>query len=91
MIDDHTIFLLLCLPHIDSLKKSKEYAFEDVDVLFFDLQDTGISPNAYLATLIKALQSAASQNKTVVVLDSPNMLGSSMEGIITDEWSELKS
>ena len=46
MIDDHTKIPIVMLPHIDSLKKSKEYAFDDVDVLFFDLQDTGISPNS---------------------------------------------
>lgn len=84
MIDDATHIPIVMLPHIDSLKKTKEYAFADIDVLFFDLQDTGISPNAYLITLIKTLQSAAAQNKTVVVLDRPNVLGAAMEGIITD-------
>jgi uncharacterized protein YbbC (DUF1343 family) len=83
MIDDHTHIPLVLLPHIDSLKKSKEYSFKDVDVLFFDLQDNGISPSSHLATLVKALQSAASQNKTIVVLDRPNMMGSSMDGALT--------
>lgn len=83
MIDDHTHLPIVLLPHIDSLKKSKEYAFKDIDVLFFDLQDNGISPSSHLATLVKALQSAAAQNKTMVVLDRPNMMGSSMEGMLT--------
>ncbi len=83
MIDDHTHLPIVLLPHIDSFKKSKEYAFKDVDVIFFDLQDNGISPSFHLATLVKSLQSAASQNKTIVVLDRPNMMGSSMEGILT--------
>jgi uncharacterized protein YbbC (DUF1343 family) len=83
MIDDHTQLPIVLLPHIDSLKKSKEYAFKGVDVIFFDLQDNGMSPSSHLTTLVKALQSAATQNKTVVVLDRPNMMGSSMEGILT--------
>jgi uncharacterized protein YbbC (DUF1343 family) len=83
MIDDLTQLPIVLLPHIDSLKKSKEYAFKDVDVIFFDLQDTGMSISSHLITLIKSLQSAATQNKTLVVLDRPNMMGSSMEGILT--------
>lgn len=84
MFDEHTQLPIALLPHIDSLKKSKEYNFKGLDVLFFDLQDTGISPNTYLLTLAKTLQSAYYQHKTVVVLDRPNLLGSSMEGMITE-------
>ena len=75
MVDDLTHISISLLPHIDSLKKSTEYAFNNLDVIFFDMQDTGISPNSYLITLVKALQSSASQNKTMVVLDRPNILG----------------
>lgn len=84
MLDEHTQLPIALLPHIDSLKKSKEYNFKGLDVIFFDLQDTGISPNTYLLTLAKTLQSACAQHKTVVVLDRPNLLGSSMEGMITE-------
>lgn len=83
MVDDSTKIPLALLPHIDSLKKSKEYVFKDIDVIFFDLQDNGMSPSSYLATLVKSLQSAAAQNKTIVVLDRPNMMGSLMEGMLT--------
>jgi uncharacterized protein YbbC (DUF1343 family) len=83
MIDDHTQLPIVLLPHIDSLKKSKEYAFKDIDVIFFDLQDNGLSSSSYLVTLVKSLQSAATQNKTIVILDRPNMMGSSMEGILS--------
>ncbi|CAN5178101.1 hypothetical protein BH09DEP1_BH09DEP1_4360 [soil metagenome] len=81
MIDEATQIPLSLLAHIDSLKKAKEYAFSEIDVLFVDMQEPGITPNTYLATMMKVLQSAAAQNKTVVVLDRPNVLGSSMEGI----------
>lgn len=83
MFDEQTHLPIALLPHIDSLKKSKEYNFTGIDVIFFDLQDTGICPNTYLLTLAKTLQSACTQHKTVVVLDRPNLLGSSMEGMIT--------
>lgn len=81
MIDAPTKIPMSVLAHIDSLKKSKEYSFNEVDVLFVDMQEPGITPNTYLATVMKVLQSASSQNKTVVVLDRPNVLGASMEGI----------
>jgi len=48
------------------------------------MQDSGINPNSDLITLVKTLQSVACQHKTIVVLDRPNILGSSMEGIIAD-------
>lgn len=84
LIDDQTKIPINILAHIDSLKKTKEYNFTDIDVLFLDLQEPGINPNTYLVTLMKVLQSAAQQNKTVVVLDRPNVLGSNIEGIIYD-------
>lgn len=80
-IDTATRIPISMLAHIDSLKKAKEYTFNEVDVLFVDMQEPGITPNTHLATIMKVLQSAASQNKTVVILDRPNVLGSSMEGI----------
>lgn len=70
------------LTNVDSLKQLKEYSFDDIDVLFVDMQEPGITPNKYVATLLKILQSAASQNKTVVVLDRPNILGATMEGMV---------
>lgn len=87
MVDDATHLPIALLPHIDSIKKSKEYAFKDVDVLFFDLQDSGMSSSLYLSILVNALQSAASQNKIMVILDRPNMMGSSMEGFLSSSGS----
>lgn len=78
------------LAHIDSLKKLKEYSFDDVDVLFIDMQEPGITPNTYLTTILKVLQSAANQNKTIVVLDRPNILGSSMEGIVCESQKNVQ-
>lgn len=82
--DQMTHIPIAMLAHIDSLKKLKEYSFDDIDVLFVDMQEPGITPNTYLATILKVLQSAANQNKTIVVLDRPNVLGASMEGIVCE-------
>lgn len=83
-VDTITHLPISMLAHLDTLKKSKEYLFGDIDVLFVDMQEPGIAPNTYVATMLKVLQSAANQNKTVVVLDRPNMLGASMEGVIPE-------
>lgn len=83
-VDAITHLPISMLAHIDTLKKSKEYHFGDIDVLFVDMQEPGIAPNTYLATMLRVLQSAANQNKTVVVLDRPNILGSRMEGLASE-------
>lgn len=53
---------------------------KDVDLLFFDMQDSGMRHYTYITTLFKMLEAAAAQNKTAIVLDRPNLLGSYMEG-----------
>lgn len=82
MKDTTTGLPLVMLPRVDSLKSSYQYPFEDIQMIFLDLQDTGICPNLYILTLIKTLHDAAKLNKVVVVLDRPNVLGSAMEGMM---------
>jgi uncharacterized protein YbbC (DUF1343 family) len=82
MKDTITGIPLVMLPRVDSLKNSCRYPFDDMQMLFLDLQDTGICPNIYILALIKTLYDAAKRNKTVIVLDRPNVLGSTMEGIM---------
>jgi uncharacterized protein YbbC (DUF1343 family) len=53
-----------------------------VDVLIFDIQDAGMRHYRYVTTLLNALQAAATYNKLLVVLDRPNLLGASMEGLV---------
>lgn len=89
-VDSATKIPLAMLAHVDALKKNNEYLFADIDVLFMDMQEPGVTPNTYLATMCKVLQSAASQNKTVVVLDRPNVLGANMEGIISDSKKNVQ-
>jgi len=55
----------------------------DVDVIFFDLQDVGIQHYSYVSTLLRVMEVAAVANKTIIVLDRPNVLGDGVEGL----WS----
>lgn len=46
-----------------------------IDTLLIDLQDIGLRPFTYAATMIDALRAAAAKGVKVVVLDRPNPLG----------------
>lgn len=52
----------------------------DVDVIFFDLQDIGIRYYSYVNTLVNVMEVSACCDKSVVVLDRPNLLGDAIEG-----------
>lgn len=56
----------------------------DIDVLVFDIQDSGMRHYTYISTLLHAMQAAAEHNKQFVVLDRPNPLGWHMEGPLVD-------
>lgn len=58
---------------------NKKY-LKDIDVLFFDIQDSGMRHYTYISTLLFALESAGNVQKQFVVLDRPNLLGPHMEG-----------
>ncbi len=64
----------------------------DVDILIFDIQDSGMRHYTYISTLLHALQAAAEHGKQFVVLDRPNPLGWHMEGPLVDpEIQNVKS
>lgn len=56
----------------------------DLDVLVFDMQDSGMRHYTYISTLFHVMQSAAEHKKPLVVLDRPNPLGWHMEGPLVD-------
>jgi len=72
-----------------STKKFDKRLLQDLDVLFFDIQDSGMRHYTYITTLFEMLESAALYDKTVVVFDRPNLLGPYMEGALVA--SSLKS
>ncbi len=48
---------------------------ENIDVLVYDIQDSGIRCDSYLNTLYKSLEGAKINNKPIFILDRPNPLG----------------
>ena len=53
---------------------------QGIDVVMFDIQDSGMRHYTYISTLYHALKAVAQNNKEIVVLDRPNPLGAVMEG-----------
>lgn len=61
----------------------------EVDVLVFDIQDIGCRFYTYLSTMGMAMEAAAEQGKSFVVLDRPNPIGGHIvEGPVLDAGDE---
>lgn len=56
-------------------------SLKKVDLLVFDMQDSGIR-FGYVTTLLEVMEAAAKYSKKIIVLDRPNLLGNSMEGTV---------
>jgi len=56
-----------------------------LDMLIFDMQDSGMRHYTYISTLMRVMQAAAEHDKPLVVLDRPNPLGGTMEGPLVEE------
>ena len=54
--------------------------FRGIDVIFCDVQDTGVRHSSALSILMDVMENAGRLDKTVVVLDRPNPLGDGIEG-----------
>lgn len=68
-----------------SKKPSKEM-LDDVDVLFFDLQDIGARYYTFIYTMAYVMEACAEQGKHFVVLDRPNPIsGRRMEGNLVEK------
>lgn len=66
-------------------KKPSPEMLEDIDVLMFDLQDSGARAYTYISTMALAMQAAAEQGKRFIVLDRPNPLGAErVDGPVLD-------
>ncbi|WP_430814827.1 exo-beta-N-acetylmuramidase NamZ family protein [Carboxylicivirga sp. RSCT41] len=66
-------------------KKPSPEMLKDIDVLVYDIQDIGSRSYTYISTLGLAMEAAAENNITLVVLDRPNPLGGiKMEGLVTE-------
>lgn len=55
-----------------------------VDMLVFDIQDSGMRHYTYISTLLQSMKIAAESKKPFVVLDRPNPLGGLMQGPLVE-------
>lgn len=66
-------------------KKPSPEILKDIDVLVLDLQDIGSRYYTFLYTMSYCMESCAENNKSLVVLDRPNVIGGEVvEGNILD-------
>jgi uncharacterized protein YbbC (DUF1343 family) len=71
-------------------KKPTPEMLKNIDVLVFDIQDIGARFYTYIWTMFYALQAAAENNITFVVLDRPNPITGKIEGpILEQEFSSF--
>lgn len=70
-------------------KKPTPQMLENVDVLVYDIQDVGARFYTYISTMKYAMEAAAENGKTFVVLDRPNPIsGDIVQGCVLDEAYE---
>jgi uncharacterized protein YbbC (DUF1343 family) len=58
--------------------------FADLDVIIFDMQDSGMRHYTYISTLLRVLEACAAYHTLCIVLDRPNFLGCRMEGPLVE-------
>lgn len=66
-------------------KTIQEATMRNLDVLIFDVQDSGMRHYTYISTLFELLKASAAYKKELIVLDRPNPLGVVMEGPLVDK------
>lgn len=64
----------------EKTRRLTEEMKDSFDILLFDLQDTGCRIYTYLTTLFYLIEDCEKFNKTLIVLDRPNPLGTLIEG-----------
>lgn len=71
-------------------KKPKEAQLADVDVILFDIQDVGARFYTYISTMHYVLESAAENNKKIIILDRPNPNGHYVDGpVLKDGYTSF--
>lgn len=71
-------------------KKPSAEMLKELDILCFDIQDTGARFYTYIYTMAYAMEACAENGKTFIVFDRPNPInGTDIEGLILQE--EYKS
>lgn len=70
-------------------KKPSKEQIADLDIIVFDIQDVGARFYTYISTLHYIMESAAENNKKVIVFDRPNPNGHYIDGPVLEK--EFKS
>ncbi|WP_349314513.1 DUF1343 domain-containing protein [Chitinophaga sp. MM2321] len=65
-------------------RKATTADLQDVDILIFDIQDVGTRFYTYISSLQELMESAAENNKTLLILDRPNPNGDYVDGPVLD-------
>lgn len=65
-------------------KKPKSEILKDVDIILFDIQDVGARFYTYISSLHYIMESAAENNKPLIILDRPNPNGFYVDGPVLD-------
>ncbi|HSW73578.1 MAG TPA: exo-beta-N-acetylmuramidase NamZ domain-containing protein, partial [Candidatus Limnocylindria bacterium] len=69
------------------LEMLKHAYLNTLDVLIFDLQDSGMR-YGYTSLLLDVMKAAYAYNKPLLILDRPNLLGCPMEGLVLGQEYE---
>jgi uncharacterized protein YbbC (DUF1343 family) len=81
----HSVYNLPVYSLYGKTQKPTREMLQDIDVLVFDIQDIGARFYTYIYTMSLAMEAAAENGKTFVVLDRPNPIsGISVEGNILE-------
>ena len=83
-IDTKTKIPIISLYGKGRTKNFDKKSIEDLDILMFDIQDCGMRHYTYITALFQTMEIAAKNNKTVVVLDRPNLIGPLIEGPLVE-------
>ncbi len=83
-VDAKTNIPILSLYGNGSGKMIAPEHINDLDVLVFDIQDSGMRHYTYISTLLNTMKIAADYHKPYIVLDRPNPLGSRMAGPLVE-------
>jgi len=84
-VDEKTNIPVISLYGKGTGKRITKDTVSNIDVLMFDIQDSGMRHYTYISTLLRAMEAAAKFDKSIVVLDRPNPLGLRMEGPLVEK------
>ncbi len=84
-IDLHTKIPIVSLYRYYPVKKMDKRMLQGIDVLLFDIQDSGVRHFTYISMLLHVMKEAQQHRIPLVVLDRPNILGGIMEGPLVEQ------